>query len=243
MAQQGLMVLGQGQPLNYSHGCHGGHGFVGTPFGSPIMSRPMGKPLTGMMGTPPQPSMSYVLLVKNPTTDKTYLVLIEPKPVSKSDPSLPTAITKRPTKSNKQNKPDPSLPTIITKKATPDVTEQNEEEIRRLRAELTRLQQLQEISRLKDEINRLKLAPGLAKDEKEIVKKPSRKLEDAISRGPPLGKEYGGKKYQHSVYAKDWKGYSKTHKSEALQKTLYYSPKDGCWYYRNEEGIFLPLGE
>lgn len=239
MARQGLMVLGQGQPLNYGHSCHGGHGFMGTPFRSPITSTPIGQPFTSMPGTP-QPSMSYAFLVKNPTTDKTHLVLIEPKPVTKPDPSLPTAITKRP---NKPNKPDPSLPTIITKKSPADVTQQNEEEIRHLRAELTRLQKLQEINRLKDEINRLKQTPGLAKGEKEIAKKPNKKLEDAITRGPSIGKEYDGKKYQHSVYGKDWKGYTETRKSEALQKTLYYSPKDGCWYYRNEEGFFLPLGE
>lgn len=199
----------QAAQLVNGHGCHGGHGFMGSPL-APTMLTPQQQPLNYYINHPnvkiPH-TLTYI--VENPTSHQKYLVVLEPK--------KPTPVAKQPAE---------TMPEIITG--------EKQIEVHRLKSELAQLQKLKEIKRLQNEIDQLK---------KELADKNDNPNMEGFITKKPISKEVGGKTRQQPVYPSDWKGYTTTRKSEALKKTLYYSPKDGIWYYRNSDGVYLPLGE
>jgi len=187
-------------------------------------------------------------------------------------PSLPLVIVVR-RQQPKQDYPEPifltrkpeRMPSIVqSHEEMPDVSK--DEEIRRLRDEIARLK---EINRLREELRQLRGTTATKDDRKlegmiaRVEQKPDKlnegvsKTEDRKAEGiavreerkpekakeQPATQQAKGRSFQHSIYGSDWKGYSLVRRSEALQKTLYYSPKDGVWYYRNGDGVYFPLGE
>jgi hypothetical protein len=187
-------------------------------------------------------------------------------------PSLPLVIVVH-RQQPKQDYPEPIILTRKTEQMPSIVQPHQEmpgvskdDEIRRLRDEIARLK---EINRLREELRQLQGATATKDDRKlegmivRVENQPARpsegvsKKEDGKVEGTavreekkpekegeqPATQQPKGKKFQHSIYGSDWKGYSFVRQSEALQKTLYYSPKDDVWYYRNSDGIYFPLGE
>jgi len=187
-------------------------------------------------------------------------------------PYLPLVIVVR-RQQPKQDYPEPIILTRKTEQTPsiaqahqqmPGVSK--DDEIRRLRDEIARLK---EINRLREELRQLQGATATKDDKKwediavrvenkraranEGVSKTEDKKVDGIAvreeKKPekegeqPATQQAKGRKFQHSIYGSDWKGYSLVRQSEALQKTLYYSPKDGVWYYRNSDSVYFPLGE
>lgn len=193
------------------------------------------------------------------------------KPIAQT-PSLPLVIVVR-RQQPKQDYLEPIILTRKTEQMPgiarsnqqmPDLSK--DDEIRRLRDEIARLK---EINRLREELRQLqgstatkddkKLEGTIARVENKPVrsnegvpKEEGRKMEGIAVRGEkkpekegeqPATQQPKGRTFQHSIYGSDWKGYSFVRHSEALQKMLYYSPKDGVWYYRNSDGVYFPLGE
>jgi hypothetical protein len=57
-----------------------------------------------------------------------------------------------------------------------------------------------------------------------------------------LGKTYNGHTFAHWIYDKEWKG-DKSVYSHSLEQDIFYSQRDGVWYRRTRDGIFIPIGE
>jgi hypothetical protein len=200
-------------------------------------------PNNGLTGTPitQTPSLPVIIVVRRQ----------QPKP----DYPEPISLTRK----------TEQMPSIVQpRQQMPGVSK--DDEIRRLRDEIARLK---EINRLREELRQLQGATTTKDDRKlegmiarvenkptspneGVSKKEDRKLEGIAVREEkkpekegeqPATQQPKGRSFQHSIYGSDWKGYSFVRHSAALQKTLYYSPKDGVWYYRNSDGVYFPLGE